>query len=99
MEWDRVDPITEVRAAMGASAERPSLMLPLPKCMHTGISVSSAAAQIGSQWSVWKEGKPRLAGLSGTLNVLAPLAAHRSSSLAAAGTSQNGMITKGMYRA
>ena len=63
--------------------------------MHTGRSASSATDHRRSQWSVWNDGYPRCAGLSGKLKVFAPFAAQRASSSAASSPSQNGVITIG----
>ena len=50
---------------------------PRPKCRHSGMSASCAAARNGSQWSVWNDGSPRACGLSVNETALAPFAATR----------------------
>ena len=62
------------KLASAATAGAP----PLPKCRHRGMSASCAAARKGSQWSLWKEGRPRRCGASLKVIALAPLAAVRS---------------------
>src|SRR4051794_35866740 len=71
-----------------------------PTCMQMTISLSCAAAITGSQYpeGSWMVGRPSGSGFSENANDLAPLAAHRSSSLAAAWGSHSGVMTSGMKR-
>src|SRR5829696_3948987 len=60
-----------------AEKENPGTKLPDPKCRASGVSVSSRAFHIGSQWSDAKDGRPSGTGLSGKDTVRAPIAAVR----------------------
>ena len=50
--------------------------------MHTTMSSSAQAVQNGSQWSLWKDGHPSLAGFSEKVTAWHPLAAIRWTSAA-----------------
>src|SRR5579872_4846352 len=68
----------------------------VPKWMHSGRSASWAAANTGSQPSVWKDGKPSDAGPSTKEMALAPLAAVRSISMRARAGSHRGRMIIGI---
>ena len=57
------------KLASGATSGAP----PEPKCRHSGMSASWAAASSGSQWSEWYEGRPRRCGASVKRDRLRPL--------------------------
>ena len=84
--------------ANGASGAVVGACPDVPKCMHNGMPASSAAANSGSQWSVWNEGRPRAWGISVKVMPLAPFAATRAASLTVASMSQKGMSTNGIWR-
>ena len=69
-----------------------------PTCIDTTSPASSADRNTGSQWSVWIDGRPSLVGFSEKAIDLAPRAAVRSISAAAATGSHSGMIIMGMKR-
>src|SRR5258705_10101760 len=69
-----------------------------PKWTDSGMSASSSAENSGSQWSVWKDGRPSGTGFSGKVTVRAPLAAVRSTSATHAWTSHRGSMTIGTNR-
>src|SRR5215212_11794693 len=81
-----------------AEKENPGTKLPDPKCRASGVSVSSRAFHIGSQWSEAKDGRPSGTGLSGKETVRAPIAAVRRISSATSCGSHVGRIARGMYR-
>ena len=51
-----------IRTFIGASGEVWISDDPEPMCIATTVSVSSQAAQNGSQWSLWSEGRPSRCG-------------------------------------
>src|ERR1700761_9455605 len=57
--------------------EKPGMNEPDPKCRDTGVPVSAHRAHSGSQWSLWKDGRPSGTGLSGKEIVRAPLSIAR----------------------
>ena len=69
-----------------------------PTCIETTKPVSLHAENTGSQKSVWIDGNPSLVGFSEKAIDLAPKAAVRSISSAAARGSHSGMIIIGMNR-
>src|ERR1035441_6026814 len=87
-------------ARPGASEEMTGMVDDDPTCMHTTLPVSWAAAMTGSQYRFgsWIVGSPSGSGFSENAKAVAPLAAHRSISLAAAGGSHRGIIIRGMKR-
>jgi len=87
-----------MNASVGMSGEVRIRFDDDPTCIDTTMFASWHAAQTGSQKSVWIEGKPSLVGFSEKATDLAPRAAVRSTSAAAAAGSHNGMIISGMKR-
>jgi hypothetical protein len=87
-----------MNASVGMSSDVRIRLEEDPTCIETTIPVSSQARSIGSQWSVWIDGRPSLVGFSEKATDLAPRAAVRSISAAAAAGSQSGMIIIGMNR-
>ena len=81
-----------LRTASGESLEAGVGMNPVLRCTFRTVSVSSHAAQTGSQWRVWMLGKPNRSGLSGNSVALKPRAALRRISCAAiSGSRSHGM--------
>ena len=59
--------------SMGASAAVMISSDDDPRCMHTTVPSSAQAVQNGSQWSLWSEGHPSLAGFSEKVTAWQPL--------------------------
>jgi hypothetical protein len=81
-----------VNGASGATVGAP----PEPKCRQRGRLASSQMRRNRSQWSVWKEGRPRAWGISVNETALAPFPATRVVSATVASMSQKGTRTRGI---
>ena len=86
------------RTESGQSSDVPVVRPDVPKCMHSGTPVSSAAANTGSHCRLCQLGRPSGAGFSGKLTAFAPFAAQRFNSSTAAETSHSGRITSEICR-
>src|SRR5580704_3386450 len=60
-----LQPNNEMLTANGASGEVAGAFPDVPKCMHSGMSASWAAAKTASQPWPWNDGSPSGNGLSG----------------------------------
>jgi hypothetical protein len=82
----------------GASGEVPGMRDDDPMCMHTTVSVSWHAANIGSHLPEWIDGNPSGYGFSENVMAWLPLAAQRRTSSAARSASHSGTMVSGMSR-
>src|SRR6266567_1960701 len=87
-----------MNASVGMSSEVRIRFDEDPTCIDTTSPASSHARHSGSQCPVWTEGSPSLVGFSEKAIDLAPRAAVRETSAAAAAGSHKGMIIIGMNR-
>src|SRR5271154_4792608 len=84
--------------SIGASGEVVTSNDPDPMCKHTTVLRSSHAAQNGSQWSEWSDGKPNLCGFIEKVIAWHPLCAPRRTSAAISWGSQIGGRHSGISR-
>src|SRR6476620_11866659 len=87
-----------MRTFIGASGDVVTSNPPEPMCIVTIVSVSSHAAQNGSQWSVWSDGSPSACGFIEKLTQCEPFAAVRWISSAMSCGCRIGGIEHGMNR-
>ena len=87
-----------ISTSIGASGAVIASLPDEPMCRHTTVPSSEHARHTGSQWSVWKLGRPSGTGFSGNVIAWQPFFATRRTSSPIACGSQIGGIASGMNR-
>ncbi len=87
-----------INVSIGASDDVTTVLDEEPMWMQTTVPSSSQVAQNGSQWSVWKLGRPIFSGDSVKVTAWQPFAARRRVSAAIRSGSHTGTTPSGIIR-
>ena len=96
--WQTFSGCRVIITSIGASGAVMASCPDEPRWTLRMVSVSAIACHIGSQWSEWKLGRPRVAGFSVKVSEWQPISETRRISWAVSSGSQNIGIAMGMNR-
>ena len=96
--WQTLSGCSVIMTSIGASGAVMASCPEDPRCTLRIVSVSAMACHIGSQWSEWKLGRPRVAGFSVKVSEWHPISDTRRISAAVSSGSQSMGIAMGMNR-